>query len=638
MRIDSENEEMTRQKCSKGCPEILIAIIDGPVDLSHQCFAGVNFVSSGDTSLVPKTDCPATDHGTHVASIIFGTTPTIDGIASNCNGILFPVFGRDAHRPLSCSQTDLARAIVGAVDAGAHVINISGGQLDFSEAPDRLLKGALDLCERNGVLVVAAAGNDGCECPHVPASYPTVLSVGALDLNGRPHSDSNYSSAYIENGLLAPGEAVLGAKAFGSIVRATGTSFATPIVSASAALLLCDQLIHGEAPEPLAVRDALVQAAQQTRRKETGNSNYPGILDLPLAKNIINQRRKTMTHDEIGKVSFGENSEPHADINASELGSERKRERRYNSANPIEATNAAVEAACGDGPCSCASKNLAQPSTSVTPQNVYALGSLGYDFGSESRRDSFIQYIPAQPGEITDELIIRYLGREGAVDAERLIWTLSVDSTPIYAIQPAGAFGFAGFETILRVFESQTKKGIPKVAVPGTLHGSAKLMSGEVLPILVPSTKGITPWDVGAVISSWMSQETGSKKKDTERKAMEEPLGRFLNDFIGLITRKYRNLGVSGPERALNFASTDVFRAFDAIDIIKGFDLVLDDISVEKSAVCRPGSSCYDVRLRLFSPSNVQSAIQVVQWTVDVSDSVPVSLGNISTWSERPRS
>ena len=628
---------MTTQRNAKGCPEILIAIIDGPVDLSHPCFTGASLISGGDASLVPKRDCQATEHGTHVASVIFGQGKHVKGIVPSCRGVLFPVFGKDPGRPLACSQTDLARAIVSAVDIGAHIVNISGGQLDFSEDPDQLLKDALDLCEKSNVLVVAAAGNDGCNCPHTPASYPTVLSVGALDSLGKPLSISNWATSYIEYGLLAPGDSVLGAKAFGSAFRATGTSFATPIVSASAALLLCDQVSHGEIPEPLLVRETLIQAAHRTLKKTKDQSRHAGILDFSLAEKIINQRRKTMTHDNNDIGNSAQGVEPDTEIFASGVKVENVSESQFDFDRTVDVGDRLVEAACGDSACSCARNNTPPSSTPIGIQNVYALGSLGFDFGSESRRDSIIQYIPAQPGDVTDDLMIQYLYGEGAVDAERLIWTISVDNTPIYALQPAGAYGFAAFETIIRVFELQTKRGIPRVAIPGTLHGSVRLMSGEVVPVLVPRTKGITPWDVGAAVSGWVSQETGTKKGDAERKAMEEPLGRFLDDFIGLITRKYKNLGLSGSERALNFASTDVFRAFDAIDQIKGFDLVLDDILVEKSSVCRPGSSCYDVRLRLFTPSNVQSAIQVIQWTVDVSDPVPVSLGNITTWSERPR-
>ncbi len=72
----------------------------------------------------------------------------------------------------------LARAITQAVQAGAHIINISGGQLaPEGEVEDKLARAA-QLCAENNVLIVSAGGNDGCECVHVPASLYSVLAVG----------------------------------------------------------------------------------------------------------------------------------------------------------------------------------------------------------------------------------------------------------------------------------------------------------------------------------------------------------------------------------------------------------------------------------------------------------------------------
>eukprot|EP01035_Chromulina_nebulosa_P052379 gene52379-71426_t len=64
------------------------------------------------------------DHGTHVASILFGQPGTdVDGLVPNCSGLVIPIFNG---KTSSVSQLDLARAIDLAVDEGAHVINISG--------------------------------------------------------------------------------------------------------------------------------------------------------------------------------------------------------------------------------------------------------------------------------------------------------------------------------------------------------------------------------------------------------------------------------------------------------------------------------------------------------------------------------
>ena len=49
---------------------------------------------------------------------------------------------------------------------------------------DPLLADVVRQCARQGVLIVAAAGNEGCACLHVPAALESVLAVGAMDAAG----------------------------------------------------------------------------------------------------------------------------------------------------------------------------------------------------------------------------------------------------------------------------------------------------------------------------------------------------------------------------------------------------------------------------------------------------------------------
>src|SRR5437588_198501 len=87
------------------------------------------------------------------------------------------------------------RIAVLAARAGAHVINISGGQSAPSGSAIPLLVDAVRACAARGILIVAAAGNDGCECLHVPASLPGILAVGAAGRMGRPLPSSNWGAA-----------------------------------------------------------------------------------------------------------------------------------------------------------------------------------------------------------------------------------------------------------------------------------------------------------------------------------------------------------------------------------------------------------------------------------------------------------
>lgn len=148
---------------SLGVPGVCIAVLDGPVDQSHPCFEGANLTRLSTLVSGVADQGSASQHGTHVASIIFGQHDSpVRGIAPNCRGLIVPMFTDGKEGGLApCSQIDLARAITQAVEQGANVINISGGQLAASAESDQLLANAIRLCQENNVLIVAAAGNDG---------------------------------------------------------------------------------------------------------------------------------------------------------------------------------------------------------------------------------------------------------------------------------------------------------------------------------------------------------------------------------------------------------------------------------------------------------------------------------------------
>ena len=272
---------------SLGDPRVCVAVLDGPVDQSHPCFDDAHLTQL--TTLVSDAagEGRMAGHGTHITSVILGQPDSpVRGVAPGCRGLIVPVFSDQQRGPLS--QLDLARGINQAVEAGAHVINISGGQLAQSPEADQMLTNAVRFCHDNNVLIVAAAGNDGCPCLHVPAALPSVLAVGAMNAQGLPFDFSNWGETYQNQGILAPGEDILGAVPGGGTTLKSGTSFAAPIVSGIVALLLSIQLNRGEPPNPQAIRDAILNSALpcnpqigvDCRRFLVGSLNIPGAYDL----------------------------------------------------------------------------------------------------------------------------------------------------------------------------------------------------------------------------------------------------------------------------------------------------------------------------------------------------------------------
>jgi subtilisin family serine protease len=179
-------------------------------------------------------------HGTHVAGIIGAKGNNGVGVTGvNWDVKLMALKFLDADG--SGNTADAANAIDYAVSHGARVINASWGGPAFSIALYQAVKRAGD----NGVLFVAAAGNDGQNAdvsPDYPAAYdlPNVISVAASDRYDRLADFSNYGAKSVD--LAAPGDditsTVPGFSDPTGYESFSGTSMATPFVSGAAALYL----------------------------------------------------------------------------------------------------------------------------------------------------------------------------------------------------------------------------------------------------------------------------------------------------------------------------------------------------------------------------------------------------------------
>jgi cyanobactin maturation PatA/PatG family protease len=268
--------------------------LDGPVDQTHPSLAAANLKHLEALVQGDAHQGPASRHGTHVASIIFGQHDgPIKGIAPSCRGLIVPVFedGPDG-TIVPCSQLDLARAISQALEAGAHIINVSGGQFSPTGSAHPILADAVRNCAVNNVLIVAAAGNEGCECLHVPGALPLVLAVGAMNAQELPLEFSNWGEKYQMQGVLTYGENIMGAVPGGGTEVQSGTSYANPIVSGIAVLLLSLQRLYGLEISPQAVRAAILESAYTCDPRDVSDCRpfIVGRLNVSGARDIILKR------------------------------------------------------------------------------------------------------------------------------------------------------------------------------------------------------------------------------------------------------------------------------------------------------------------------------------------------------------
>jgi cyanobactin maturation PatA/PatG family protease len=663
-----------------GSPQICVAVLDGLIDFQHPCFQGADLTQL--PTLVTGEANPnggMSLHGTHVASRIFGQLGSpVRGIAPHCKGLSVPVFA-DEGRQLS--QLDLARAIEQAVNAGAHIINISGGQLTDEGEAEGLLKRAVQLCQDSNVLIVAAVGNDGCACLHVPASLPAVLAVGAMDDRGQPIAFSNWGGTYQTQGILAPGEKILGAQPGGGTTRLSGTSFAAPFVTGVAALLLSLQIQRGEPPDPQKVRAAILNSAlpctpadsTDASRCLVGKINIPGSIEY-LFGGTVSETIEAVAASGCGCTGIAPTEVEAADLALGEMAANPGREFITAAVTPGASVQPAAESpsqlpgvapaispahlvAATTPPSAHSINSQVSPMTSsassfvtasqapselADSQLVYALGTLGYDFGSEARRDSFKQLMPANSfGDITvpanpydARQMVDYLAASPS-ESRSLIWTLNIELTPIYAIEPQGAFARDTFAVLQELLAGQiqsetSEEYVERVSIPGILTGkTVKLFSGQVVPLLAPQNpRGMYGWKINTLVSAAI-QTVQTAVGDAQEEAIRRTLGSFLNR----IYYDLRNLGTTSQDRALNFAATNAFQAASTFAEAVATGMELDSITVEKSPFCRLDSDCWDVKLKFFDPENSRRAKKIFRFTIDVSDLLPVTLGDVRTWS-----
>lgn len=251
---------------------VLVAILDTGVDADHEMFggravAGWDFVDDdADPDDVPQGldadgDGLADEtwgHGTHVAGIVAQVAPDAEIMSyrvldSEGTGRVFAV----------------AAAIFDATDRGADVINLSFG-LD-RQSKSKMLGDALKHAKNEGVIVVAAAGNDGLGDKRYPAAEKDVMSVGAHDRGAEQMASFANHGDWVE--VAAPGVAVMSALPDGRFGTWTGSSMAAPFVTGQAALLAAF------APDEKSKK--VIEAIRKSSRKPgRGHKIKHGMIDI----------------------------------------------------------------------------------------------------------------------------------------------------------------------------------------------------------------------------------------------------------------------------------------------------------------------------------------------------------------------
>ncbi len=246
---------------STGSSNVVIAVIDNAIAIDHEDLSaniytntaeagGLPFIDDdlngytddvngydvvdGDNNPRPPANASGNGdgfiHGTHVAGIAGAVTNNGTGMASIGYGCkILPVkIARDSDG----AMTGALDGVFYATRTGADIINMSFGIAGDVATFNTIITQA----NNSGIVLVAAAGNDGTQDLHYPAAYPQVLSVGATDQNDQKASFSNYGTTI---DVMAPGVSILSTLPEGNNTYGTsnGTSMASPMVAGLAGLV-----------------------------------------------------------------------------------------------------------------------------------------------------------------------------------------------------------------------------------------------------------------------------------------------------------------------------------------------------------------------------------------------------------------
>lgn len=208
---------------------VVVGIIDTGVDVSHEDLRHSDIVtfepgSSDGSSLAPDA------HGTAIAGIIAARGTTL-GVAPGVRLAAARAFEATASGAIESTTVKLLKSLSWLMTQGVDVVNLS-----FAGPEDPLLREFIAALTARGVIVVAAAGNNGHVAPPAfPAAYDNVIAVTATDIDDRLYDQANVGP-YVD--IAAPGVDIFAATPGQTHELQSGTSFAAAHITGIVALIL----------------------------------------------------------------------------------------------------------------------------------------------------------------------------------------------------------------------------------------------------------------------------------------------------------------------------------------------------------------------------------------------------------------
>mmetsp|Transcript_14428 Transcript_14428/g.31623 ORF Transcript_14428/g.31623 Transcript_14428/m.31623 type:complete len:665 (+) Transcript_14428:110-2104(+) len=293
--------------------DVTICVIDTGYDRGHDDLPDTSdgltgFTPPGQGGSFGVWDDDGSSHGTHVAG-------TIGAIGSNNIGVVgvnpdpskfnFHI-GKGLGDNGSGSYSGIIDCIEDCVANGADVISMSLG----GSGSTNLMESACEAAYDDGVLVIAAAGNDGpSESYLYPASYPVVMSVASVQRGSGPDTNSfgrasSFTQPNDQVEIAGPGSSVYSTVPNDGYGTKSGTSMATPHVSGIAAWLI-SLFPKCKANQ---IRNAMLNSVREPPRAADGWDKLygHGIIDAGAAYSLLSSANCVgaggLSSSEVGKT------------------------------------------------------------------------------------------------------------------------------------------------------------------------------------------------------------------------------------------------------------------------------------------------------------------------------------------------
>jgi hypothetical protein len=436
--------------------------------------------------------------------------------------VVRPIFadvGDGAATP-STTPEELAAAIREVIAAGARVINLSAALARPSPRTYDELEGALDHAAGRGVLVVAAAGNQGMLGSTAITRHPWVIPVVACDDRCRPLRESNLGNSIGSNGLRAPGEAIQSLGTDGGSLAMDGTSVAAPFVTGTIALLW--------SVFPRAT-------AEQVRRAVTLTAGVrrscvvPPLLDAVAAYRQLAisfpQENHTMPRSEVRNDIA---TQPHTE----ELGP-----------GILPASDGpGLVPRSSSGTCGCGGGGNGGGAEAAPRSFIYALGRIEPRFPNLALEKEFAQAVGRMETKgMTDRqaFAAALSRRENRYLAREVCWVFTVEGMETYLLLPRDPGDFDLLLAALRSAPRQTDVDVV-IGTRGPL-ATASACGGIVVPFVVFDQ--LYSFDVDSLVNAIPRPE----------KIPPEKFAPIAEELFGRIQLMADNAGATDEHRTLNY-------------------------------------------------------------------------------------